>query len=158
MFGSRKKFKPERVDTLVGHNTRINGDIHFTGGLHVDGVVKGKVTADSNSTATLTLSENGTIEGEVRVPNIILNGNIIGDVHAANRIELAVQARVNGNVYYNLLEMVMGAEVNGSLVHREESQMDDLATNGQVTDNKQKKQSVNEDTLSEIMGTMRASK
>ena len=154
MFGNRKKYKSGRVDTLVGHNTQIEGDIHFNGGLHVDGVVKGNVTADSNSSAILTLSENGTIEGEVRVPNIILNGNIIGDVYAADRIELAVQARVNGNVYYNLLEMVMGAEVNGSLVHRLESPAADTAV-GQPTSGKLTK---NEETLSAIMDSIQITK
>jgi cytoskeletal protein CcmA (bactofilin family) len=154
MFGNRKRYKAERVDTLVGQNTRIEGNIHFSGGLHVDGVVKGNVVADSNSTAILTLSENGTIEGDVRVPNIILNGNIIGDVYASDRIELAVQARVNGNVYYNLLEMVMGAEVNGSLVHRLESHVANatasVQTSGKITKN--------EETLSEIMDTIQPTK
>jgi len=150
MFGNRKKYKAERVDTLVGQNTRIEGNIHFSGGLHVDGVVKGNVVADSNSTAILTLSENGTIEGEVRVPNIILNGNIIGDVYASDRIELAVQARVNGNVYYNLLEMVMGAEVNGSLVHRLESHVDNATASKQGSG----KLTGNEETLTEIMDSI----
>lgn len=94
MFGSSKKLKTTKVDTLVGQNTQIHGDIHFSGGLHVDGVIKGSVMAEDNSNAVLTLSEHGRIEGEVRVPNIILNGNITGDVYASERIELAVQARV----------------------------------------------------------------
>ncbi len=159
MFGNHKKFKAEKVDTLVGQNTRINGDIHFSGGLHIDGVVTGNVSADSNSTAVLTLSENGTIEGEVRVPNIILNGSIIGDVYASDRIELAVQARVNGNVYYNLLEMVMGAEVNGSLVHQLEAPAAKSAVDSRVAGNKPSKSTGNqEETLSDIMDTMRASK
>lgn len=121
MLGSRKKFKTAKVDTLVGRNTVINGDVAFSGGLHVDGVIRGNVVAGDDSHAVLTLSEHGTIEGEVKVPNVILNGNVNGDVYAAERIELALQARVSGNVYYNLLEMAMGAEVNGSLLHRAEA-------------------------------------
>lgn len=118
MLGSRKKFRAARVDTLVGGNTVLSGDVSFSGGLHVDGTIKGNVVASDDSHAVLTLSEHGSIEGEVRVPNIVLNGAVNGDVYASERIELAVLARVNGNVYYNLLEMAMGAEVNGSLVHR----------------------------------------
>lgn len=154
MFGNRKRFKLDSVDTLVGQNSQIDGDIHFSGRLHVDGVVRGKVVADTNSTAILTLSENGTIEGEVRVPNIILNGSIIGDVYATDRIELAVKARVNGNVYYNLLEMAMGAEVNGSLVHQLESPSDNPVVSKETSG----KLTKNEETLSEIMDTMQTSK
>jgi len=64
------------------------------------------------------LSERGTIEGEVKVPNVVVNGSVIGDVHAAGHVELASQARVHGNVYYSLIEMAMGAEVNGKLMHQ----------------------------------------
>ncbi|MCK5091792.1 MAG: polymer-forming cytoskeletal protein, partial [Gammaproteobacteria bacterium] len=102
----------------------------------------------------LTLSERGRIEGEVRVPHIILNGNIIGDVYASERIELAVQARVNGNVYYNLLEMVMGAEVNGSLVHRQEAAVKNpVKTNTSVG-----KPDAQSGTLTEIMESMQTGK
>lgn len=93
------------------------GDVKFAGGLHVDGTVKGNVVAEEDPSSVLTLSETGTIEGEVRVPNIVVNGTVIGDVHAKQRIELASNARITGNVYYNLIEMAMGAEVNGNLVH-----------------------------------------
>lgn len=118
---NRKGRKVARIDTLVGQHTEIDGDLAFSGGLHIDGKVRGNVSADDGSGSTLTLSEHGAIEGEVRVPHIVLNGTVAGDVHAAERIELAARARVTGNVYYNLIEMAMGAEVNGSLVHRVEA-------------------------------------
>ena len=86
----------------------------------MDGKIKGNVIADVGSDAVLTLSEQGSIEGEVRVPDVILKGTVRGDVHAAERVELAARARVTGNVYYHLIEMAMGAEVNGNLVHRGE--------------------------------------
>lgn len=117
MFGSRKKRKANKMDTLVGSNTVVNGDLQFTGGLHVDGVVKGNVSADDGSSAVLTISDSGRVEGEVRVPHVILNGCVHGDVRASERIELAANGKVQGDVYYSLLEMAMGAEVNGSLVH-----------------------------------------
>jgi len=122
MLGKRSKPKKvARIDTLIGQHSEIRGDIAFSGGLHVDGTIRGDVSAPDDSGSVLTLSEHGAIEGEVRVPHIILNGSVVGDVHAAERIELAARARVTGNVYYNLIEMAMGAEVNGSLVHRSEA-------------------------------------
>jgi len=120
MFGNSKKHHVSKVDTLVGQNTEIRGDVIFSGGLHVDGRIKGNVLVTDGSESTLTLSEHGKVEGEVRVPHIILNGEVQGDVYASEHIELAAHARIQGNVYYNLLEMAMGAEVNGSLVHQVE--------------------------------------
>ncbi len=121
MFGSRKKFKTTKIDSLIGKKTELFGDVHFAGGLHVDGSVKGNVIADKDSSSVLTLSDHGSIEGEVRVPNIVLNGVVMGDVYAHEHIELASGARVTGNVYYTLIEMAMGAEVNGNLVRSTEA-------------------------------------
>lgn len=116
MFGGRKKIKTTKIDSLIGRNSEVHGDVRFNGGLHVDGRIRGNVLADADSGSVLTLSEHGTIEGEVKVPNVVLNGVVHGDVRAAVHIELASNARVTGNVYYALIEMAIGAEVNGNLV------------------------------------------
>lgn len=117
MFG-RKQKRHTVIDTLVGSNSKVNGDLYFAGGCHVDGVVKGSVTADLEGNSALTVSEDGTIEGGVTVPHVILNGIVRGDVVAGQRVELGPTARVIGNVYYNLIEMAIGAEINGKLVHQ----------------------------------------
>jgi cytoskeletal protein CcmA (bactofilin family) len=112
-----KKRRTAKIDSLIGQHTEVEGNITFSGGLHIDGKSKGNVLA-TDPDSLLTVSDQGSVEGEVRVPNIILNGLVVGDVYASERIELASQARVQGNVYYNLIEMAIGAEVNGKLVHR----------------------------------------
>ena len=117
MFG-RKPRHHTVIDTLVGGNSSVAGDLHFAGGCHVDGTVKGNVTADPESKSSLTVSEDGTIEGCVTVPYVVLNGIVRGDVAASQRVELGPTARVIGNVYYNLIEMAIGAEINGKLVHQ----------------------------------------
>lgn len=117
MWSNAKKPVGSKINTLIGQDTRIRGDVQFSGGLHVDGMIQGNVSAPEDASAVLTLSEKGTIEGEVRVPHVVLNGSVKGDVYSQERIELASQARVNGNVYYKLLEMAIGATVNGNLVH-----------------------------------------
>jgi len=116
MWG-KPKTKPTKIETLIGTSIEIRGDIIFNGGLHVDGKIVGNVIAEDNSDSMLVLSDHGNIEGEVRVPYVVLNGEVTGDVYATERVELSSRAQVSGNVYYNLLEMAMGAEVNGSLVH-----------------------------------------
>jgi cytoskeletal protein CcmA (bactofilin family) len=116
MFNSSKT-KPGHIDTLIGAGTRIIGDVQFTGGLHVDGFVKGNVDAPGESGSMLSISDGGVVEGSVAVPNVILNGKVIGDILAHDRLELGATAKVTGNVYYGLIEMAIGAEINGKLVH-----------------------------------------
>jgi len=108
--------KGATMDTLIGRQTEILGDVRFTGGLHVDGKVKGMVTAVGDKSATLSVSETGAIEGDVRVPNIMLNGSVTGDVHASEKLSLAAKAKVIGDVYYRLLQMEPGAQVNGQVL------------------------------------------
>lgn len=121
MWGKKKQTNGAgSIDSLIGSKTEIRGDLYFSGGLHIDGKVKGNVIAFEGNASTLILSSQGEIEGEVRVSHLMLNGTVKGDVYCSDSVELASEARVQGNVYYNLLEMAMGAEVNGSLVHVKE--------------------------------------
>ncbi len=115
MFGRDSK-QVGRIDTLVGRTTCVQGDIEFTGGLHLDGRIIGNVRADPASGSSLSISEHGYVEGSVEVPNVMLNGVVKGDIHARSRVVLGAQARVQGNVYYGVIEMTMGAEITGKLV------------------------------------------
>lgn len=109
--------KVSKIETLIGNTIVIRGDLIFSGGLHIDGKIIGNVIAEDGSNSMLVLSDHGSIEGEVRVPYVVLNGEVIGDVYATERVELSAKAQVNGNVFYNLLEMALGSQVNGNLVH-----------------------------------------
>ncbi|RMF13653.1 MAG: polymer-forming cytoskeletal protein [Gammaproteobacteria bacterium] len=121
MFRKRKPARstPTQFDTLIARNTRIEGDIVFSGGIHLDGTVKGTLRAEDEN-AVLRISEAGQVVGDVIVPTLIINGRVQGDVYASRHVELAEKASITGNVYYNLIEMAMGAEVNGALVHQSE--------------------------------------
>lgn len=116
----RKSRSQAPIGTLVGAETKVYGDIEFTGGFHVDGYVKGNVRATLDDRSTLSISERGCIEGSVVVPHVALNGTVKGDVRATERVELGPKARVIGNVQYKLIEMSIGAEVNGKLIHESE--------------------------------------
>jgi len=124
----KRKNKSTRLDTLIGQHTHIKGDISFSGGLRIDGSVTGNIQATGDTESVLTLSEQGNLEGEIKVPNIIINGTITGNVYASQHVELAPKAKVQGNVYYQLLEMAMGSKVNGQLIHmnKEEEAILDL--------------------------------
>ena len=105
------------VDTLVGPQVTLRGDLEFSGGLYVEGRIVGRVTAVEGERAVLMLAESGSIEGEVRAPVVMIDGRLEGDVHASERVELAAKARVLGNVHYRMVEMHAGAQVTGRLVH-----------------------------------------
>lgn len=118
---ARKKL--DKGVTLIANHTEVVGDIHFTDQLYVSGRVNGNVLADK-AKATVIISEGGCVTGEVRVPNVIINGLIEGNVYASHKVELAAQAKVQGNLYYNLIEMQLGARVDGQLVHEIDSDDD----------------------------------
>ncbi len=121
MFGrSKKRQKSTRVDTIIGKTTTIKGDLSFSGTLHVEGTIIGNVKAETDKDAMLVLDEDGMIEGDVDVANMIINGTVEGDIFSAGHAELLPHARIRGNVYYHLIEMSVGSEVNGNLVHRKE--------------------------------------
>lgn len=126
MLGRKKKQSPRAkagaADTLISNETRITGNINFTGVLYVDGYVKGDINAEELENSLLTIGQNGVVEGEINVPHIMIFGRVKGDVHALEHVELMSDARIEGNVYYKLIEMAMGAEVNGQMVHKEEKQ------------------------------------
>jgi cytoskeletal protein CcmA (bactofilin family) len=105
--------------SLIAHGTIIRGDVRFTGTLHLDGRIEGSVLGEGPH-AVFTLSEHGHVQGEVRVPHAMINGQVTGDIYASERLELAPQARVVGDVRYNSLEMAAGAQVNGRMAHQGE--------------------------------------
>ena len=108
-----------RIDTLIGKAARVQGDIEFEGGLHLDGRIVGGVRSDDSRDSTLSVSETGYIEGAVQVPNVVLNGTIRGDIHAIERVVLGATAKVEGNLYYGVIEMTLGAQIIGKLVRLE---------------------------------------
>jgi cytoskeletal protein CcmA (bactofilin family) len=121
MFGSDKRgnHSMAAITTLVAEGTTIRGDIEFSGGLHMDGAVEGSISAQG-AKAVLTLSNKGRVEGEIRAPNAVINGQVKGDIIISERLELAAQARVDGNVYYKVLEMAAGAQLNGKMIYQAE--------------------------------------
>lgn len=103
------------IGTLIGADTRIEGDIHFKGGLRIDGHVRGSVIADPVDGAMLVISENARVDGDVRGAHLVVNGEINGAVFSSELLELQPKARITGDVTYQALEMHGGALVAGRL-------------------------------------------
>lgn len=114
MFGHKAK---NTIDSLIGISTKIEGNLHFKGGLRIDGQVIGNVIAEPGDASMLVISEHARIEGEVRVAHLVVNGEILGPVYSTELLELQPKARITGDVYYKALEMHGGALVAGKLTH-----------------------------------------
>src|SRR5215813_12677983 len=113
MFG--RDDKQARIDTLIGKAARVHGNLEFSGGLHLDGSVAGNVRANPGEDSSLSISETGSIEGNVEAGSVMLNGTVKGDILARQRVVLGATARVQGNVYYGVIEMTLGAQIMGKL-------------------------------------------
>ncbi|HYH42664.1 MAG TPA: polymer-forming cytoskeletal protein [Burkholderiales bacterium] len=118
MFGAKPNKPQNRIDCLIGTGTRIEGNVVFSGGLRVDGQVRGNIVAEDDKPGTLVVSEQAQVEGEIRVPHVVINGVVTGPVNSTEYVELQAKANVTGDVYYNTLEMQLGAVVQGRLVHQ----------------------------------------
>jgi cytoskeletal protein CcmA (bactofilin family) len=126
MFFKKANKIDSRIDTLVGAETRIEGDMHFNGGLRVDGAIRGSVVELNGTPSTLILSEHGSIEGAVTAAKIVLNGKVIGAVKSSHFIELQTKARIIGDLYYKSLEMHTGAVIEGKLIYLGDGAADDV--------------------------------
>jgi cytoskeletal protein CcmA (bactofilin family) len=123
MFGKKKINIPQqRIDSLIGVDTTVTGSISFSGGLRIDGQVKGDITAVSGQESTLVLSEKAKVTGEVHVTHVVINGQVDGPVYASEYLELLANARVMGDVHYKTLEIQVGAVVEGRLYHSDSSE------------------------------------
>lgn len=118
MFGKKVDAKPVgRIDSLIGAGTLIEGRVRFSGGLRVDGQIKGDVEAVDATSSVLVVSDQAQIEGNVKVAHLVLNGSIVGDVHVETSLEMQPKARIVGDVTYRMIEMHQGAVIEGRLVH-----------------------------------------
>ncbi len=124
MFGKRHSKPKNCINTLIGAEARIEGNISFSGGLRVDGEVNGNIIAVPGKPSTLVLSEHGRVNGEISVTHLMLNGVVEGPVHAAEYLELQGKAKVTGDVHYKTLEIQLGATVEGKLFHLEDAMSD----------------------------------
>ncbi|HSC67985.1 MAG TPA: polymer-forming cytoskeletal protein [Cellvibrio sp.] len=105
--------------TLISRATKVIGDLNFTGELQLEGKVTGNIIAEDEKDAKLVIAETGMVEGEIRVPVVIVNGKVIGNIYSGKHLELAAKGNVTGTIHYQSIEMVKGAQVNGSMVNKQ---------------------------------------
>jgi cytoskeletal protein CcmA (bactofilin family) len=112
MFGKKA---PPPIKSLIAQGSRIEGNLRFTDGLRVDGEIAGNVTANTETSSMLVISEQASVVGEVSADHVIINGSVKGPVHARELLELQPKARIEGDVHYRALEMHQGAVIAGTM-------------------------------------------
>lgn len=125
MFGKKN---PPPIKSLIAQGTCIEGNIKFTDGLRVDGEIIGNIQANPGSASILVLSETAVVTGQIQADHVIINGRVLGPVHASDLLELQPKARIEGDVAYKALEMHQGATISGQLRPLEMTVVEDKPT------------------------------
>ncbi len=123
MFSNSSKNAKSNSDstTIIARGVVVRGDIQFSGSLHLEGRVEGTISAAAEEKALFTLSQSGSVQGEVQVPRAVIDGEVEGNIHCSDCLELAAGAKIKGDVHYRVLEMAAGATVNGRMMHETEA-------------------------------------
>ena len=101
--------------TLIEVGTLIRGEIIFHNELFIMGEVEGDLNSDSDL-AKLIVSKTGKVQGEIRVPNVVINGTIVGNVRASENLEISGTAKIFGDLHYSTIEVKGGSLITGRLV------------------------------------------
>jgi cytoskeletal protein CcmA (bactofilin family) len=121
MFTKKPEKPQNQIDSLIGAGTYIDGNIHFSGGLRIDGRVTGNITASGDKPCMLALSDQATVEGVIEVSHAVINGSVAGTIKASEYVELQPMAKVSGDIHYKAMEIQLGASVNGMLLNVEDN-------------------------------------
>ena len=108
MFGKKKQ---PPIKSLIAQGTCIEGNLKFTDGLRIDGDVIGDIGASEGSASILVISETASVTGRIFAEHVIINGRVMGPVHASELLELQPKANIAGDVSYKALEMHQGAVI-----------------------------------------------
>ena len=117
--------QPAGKTTFIAGDTELRGNLRFSGAVKVEGRVIGNIDAEEGA---VSVGQEGYVEGIIRAPSVLVNGVIVGDVHAFEHLQLDAEARVDGDLYYRFMEMVSGAQINGQLHYLGEGQNADAGS------------------------------
>ena len=103
--------------TVIGENCVIEGDVTFEKTIEVHGKIIGTLKIAENCTsASLVIKKTGIVEGDVYGSDVIIEGEVVGNVSGKKEIKIENSAFISGNVYYDILDVQGGATINGNLI------------------------------------------
>lgn len=107
----------EKLESLIGNNTHVVGDVSTRGTLRIDGRVEGNIEAD-----WLILSNQAHVKGDVAASGIIVGGTIDGNLNAKEVIEVKNKGRVKGDIVTGKLTVSEGGYVEGKISMNQEAE------------------------------------
>lgn len=116
MIWGKERRSSERIDTLIAKDVVLKGDLEFSGGVQIDGTIEGTIKGVGDH-SVVRITSQGQVRGDIHSPIIVINGSVKGSVYSSAHLELGTESHIAGDVHYQLIEMLMGAEVNGQLMH-----------------------------------------
>ncbi|MFC2165854.1 polymer-forming cytoskeletal protein [Acidobacteriota bacterium] len=110
------------TSSTLAPNTKIKGTIEGDESI----VIKGHLTGDVLSKGLVWLDKGGQIQGQVKSPYVIVDGELIGNIKSAERVELRTESRMIGNIETESLAVAEGAVFEGE-VHMPQRQKDAIS-------------------------------
>jgi cytoskeletal protein CcmA (bactofilin family) len=107
--------RTDSIDSLIGAGTRIEGDLAFSGGLRIDGEVRGNIIAAPARPSVLVIGATGRVQGEMRAARMVVSGEVAGSIDATELLEVLPGARISGELRYGALEVHPGAVLQVAL-------------------------------------------
>lgn len=128
------KIKPSdiiKIDTLIGKKAVVDGDISGKGNFKIDGTVDGSITIKGD----LVLGEKSMVTGNVTAKNIIIAGNVVGDIEASGQLTVKSTGIISGQQKCGSLIVEEGSSVVGKCEISGKSEEDETADNAENEDN-----------------------
>ena len=112
MFGRREApVERKTVDTLIGKGMEFQGNLIGQGSLRVEGKIHGEVTTNGD----LYIGETGVVKADIKAHNVIVAGELNGNIECAKRLEVASTGKVYGDVKTTILAVEEGAIIKGNV-------------------------------------------
>lgn len=119
MFKSKPRYSlgksVENFETIIGATIRIDGNIVVRNSIRIDGLVNGSIFQEDGAEATVAVAQGATVNGDIRAKQVIVSGNLQGNIFSSDRVELLETAFVTGDITYGTLGMLVGAKLYGKI-------------------------------------------
>lgn len=120
-----KKLKPltrsesmERIETVIGPGTTVNGDLMLIDSVRIDGKVIGDIQASQSNRATVAIGPTGEVVGQISAFRVIVAGKVEGNIAALERVELSHDCLVQGDISYSSINVQHGARLQGLVIQK----------------------------------------
>ncbi len=107
----RRRRSDQMPFSIVAKDMTIVGDLETEGLVRIEGRVRGTVRAGSQ----VLIGQGAQLEGDLHTKEAVVGGEVIGSIHATERVELQPTAAVTGNIITPRIAVMEGGKVSGEV-------------------------------------------